>query len=189
MAKIKDLAGKISGRLTVIKHVGMRNGKALWLCQCQCGNTKIVRSENLVTGNTRSCGCLKRDVSKENVKAMHRANVRSDACLNRVWSYYRWNARRSEVPFTLEKIEFARLLATVCFYCDAEPDNLVRAESGDTLRYNGIDRLVPANGYVSGNCVPCCKICNFMKNTLSVEEFFAHISKIADKLTKCTVRG
>lgn len=29
-----------------------------WLCQCDCGNTSIVRGKSLIQGNTKSCGCL-----------------------------------------------------------------------------------------------------------------------------------
>jgi len=30
-----------------------------WECKCDCGNIVIVRSHNLKTGNTKSCGCMK----------------------------------------------------------------------------------------------------------------------------------
>lgn len=53
--KRKDLTGQTFGRLTAIEYKG--NGK--WLCQCQCGNTIEVFTENLTSGHTKSCGCLK----------------------------------------------------------------------------------------------------------------------------------
>lgn len=60
--QIKDLVGKRFGRLTVIKFAGMvKNGKtnvSTWECVCDCGNTVTVRRHNLVSGQTRSCGCL-----------------------------------------------------------------------------------------------------------------------------------
>lgn len=31
--------------------------KAQWLCRCDCGNTVIVLSDSLKSGNTSSCGC------------------------------------------------------------------------------------------------------------------------------------
>lgn len=38
MGKFVDLSGNKYGLLTVIKRVGTRNGKAEWLCRCDCGN-------------------------------------------------------------------------------------------------------------------------------------------------------
>jgi hypothetical protein len=31
-----------------------------WECLCDCGNLKVVSSDNLVNGGTKSCGCIKR---------------------------------------------------------------------------------------------------------------------------------
>lgn len=63
----KDLSGNIYGRLTVIKRVGSRHNKSLWLCQCRCGNTTEVISICLTrgpakgnrVGGTKSCGCCR----------------------------------------------------------------------------------------------------------------------------------
>jgi hypothetical protein len=44
---------------------------------------------------------------------------------------------------------------------------------------NGVDRVENSLGYSVDNCVACCKICNWMKLTLSVDEFKAHVIKIA----------
>lgn len=58
----KDLTGKRFGRLVVEKlYEGPRNLKhkvSLWVCKCDCGNTCIVQTGNLMNGHTRSCGCL-----------------------------------------------------------------------------------------------------------------------------------
>lgn len=51
---IKDLKNQRFGKLIVINY----NGNAKWLCQCDCGNKTIVRSDYLKTGHTRSCGCI-----------------------------------------------------------------------------------------------------------------------------------
>ncbi|MCT0017669.1 hypothetical protein EFE32_12890, partial [Lactococcus lactis subsp. lactis] len=34
------------------------SGYTLWLCQCECGNTKLASVNHLVHGNVKSCGCL-----------------------------------------------------------------------------------------------------------------------------------
>ena len=69
MAKFKDLTGQKFGKLTVIKPVGKnQKGNYLWECECACGNTSIVRSSNLLTGDTKSCGCLQREMASKTLK-------------------------------------------------------------------------------------------------------------------------
>lgn len=56
-----DIAGKQFGRLTVSHYVG--DGQ--WECECECGNRVVVRTYNLNSGNTKSCGCLQKDRASE----------------------------------------------------------------------------------------------------------------------------
>lgn len=61
-----DLTGQQFGRLTVIRRDGTaKNGNATWLCKCNCGNLVTVDSYRLRHGITVSCGCYRRDISKE----------------------------------------------------------------------------------------------------------------------------
>lgn len=57
MRNIIDRRGYVSGRLTVVDYVGDRK----WVCRCECGNTVVVRAENLVSKHTKSCGCLNKE--------------------------------------------------------------------------------------------------------------------------------
>ena len=67
MGKISDLKGKIFGRLTVIKYEGLgKYNKAQWLCLCECGNSCVVTANSLVSGHTKSCGCLHDEKAKIN---------------------------------------------------------------------------------------------------------------------------
>ena len=61
-----DLTGKKIGKLTVIKRSGTnKNGSALWLCQCECGNTIETSATTLRRGKAMSCGkCIKNDQIK-----------------------------------------------------------------------------------------------------------------------------
>lgn len=55
---MSDLVGKRYGKLTVIERAGSDKYKqALWLCKCECGNTKITNTNRLNAGKTKSCGC------------------------------------------------------------------------------------------------------------------------------------
>lgn len=62
--------GDVFGRLTVIRETTKeervnKEGRN-YLCQCQCGNQKIVYGRNLKNGTTKSCGCLSRETASKN---------------------------------------------------------------------------------------------------------------------------
>lgn len=61
MGKIKDITNMRFGNLIAIKNTGKadKHRNLIWLCQCDCGNTCEVSGNNLRTGHTKSCGCLK----------------------------------------------------------------------------------------------------------------------------------
>jgi len=98
---VKDELGKTYGRLVVVsRDLPSVGGKAFWLCKCQCGNTIRVSGDNLRTGKTRSCGCLKRDTSSQiaisrqkhglSKSGIYRAwQGMKDRCLNSHNKYYR----------------------------------------------------------------------------------------------------
>lgn len=68
MANKTDLVGRRFGRLTVIAyHHSDKHWKTHWLCKCDCGNTKIVGRDELIKGDTKSCGCWQKELtSKKN---------------------------------------------------------------------------------------------------------------------------
>lgn len=59
-----NLVGQRFKRLTVLELAGTdksRNRK--WLCQCDCGEQKVILGIHLKSENTQSCGCLSRESS------------------------------------------------------------------------------------------------------------------------------
>lgn len=80
-----DIVGCRFGCLTVIKRVQNAKGyKKQYLCQCDCGNFKIIRKSDLVTQKTKSCGCLRKKIAKEkgiNNKTHGKTNTR----LYKIW--------------------------------------------------------------------------------------------------------
>ena len=65
MAKLIDLTGQRFGRLTVIKREENRNKLPVWLCKCDCGTEIRVLGCNLRTNHTRSCGCVRKEITAE----------------------------------------------------------------------------------------------------------------------------
>ena len=54
--KRENLTGKKYGSLTITGLACVKNGRAMWDCQCDCGGHREVMAHNLKSGNTRSCG-------------------------------------------------------------------------------------------------------------------------------------
>lgn len=61
MSAFIDRTGQRFSRLLVLCCDGQKNGKTLWMCQCDCGRTTRVATDKLASGHTRSCGCLSID--------------------------------------------------------------------------------------------------------------------------------
>lgn len=57
-------------RLTALRFVEVNaNGKAIYLFKCDCGNSVALRRDMVQTGNTRSCGCLRKEKTRETGRA------------------------------------------------------------------------------------------------------------------------
>lgn len=56
---LKDLTNQKFGMLTVLKRVENVGKNTMWLCKCDCGNETVTCGGRLVSGTTKSCGCLK----------------------------------------------------------------------------------------------------------------------------------
>lgn len=92
MGKLIDLTGRKFSRLFVIEKAGYIYGKRLaWLCQCECGKSKVVYGASLTQGKTRSCGCLKDEISGDRIGSASRTH--GEGC-NKTPEYISWAAMR-----------------------------------------------------------------------------------------------
>lgn len=65
-SRAKDLAGKRFGRWTVTDFAGFTAGRcARWAARCECGTEKVVSSARLLSGKSKSCGCLARELTRK----------------------------------------------------------------------------------------------------------------------------
>lgn len=81
--RLVDLTGKKFGKLTVIERTENIGNRVAWLCKCDCGNEKVVRGDDLKTGNTKSCGCY-----RDEFKRVHGHNTKRHG---RTPEYTSWN--------------------------------------------------------------------------------------------------
>jgi hypothetical protein len=184
--KLKDISGKIFGKLTVIKKHEKRshNNKILWECLCECGNKCIIAGNQLNRGArggngipTKSCGCLRNNAHnkiKDREIAMWRRLYNSTVIKRSKKSGY-----NSDI--TYEK--FLELSKSECYYCGLKDSNYYKdtcESSNFILYYNGLDRSDSNIGYYLNNVVSCCKYCNCAKNTMSRSEFMNFIKRVYD---------
>lgn len=171
----QELVGQRFGELTVEVQLPNERKHTVFLCRCACGKTVQVEGSALKTGHTRSCGCLRRYADMGRMRRL----PRGVASFRTVVSAYRRNAARRDVPFSLTEVQCLTLFEANCHYCDCPPysscGNVARFGS---FAYNGIDRIDPSLGYVTGNVVSCCPRCNVAKGRQTLDEFRRWIASV-----------
>lgn len=53
-----NIEGYYFGRLKVLFYYDTHRKAAMWLCECACGNFKVIEGKSLRAGKTKSCGCI-----------------------------------------------------------------------------------------------------------------------------------
>lgn len=162
----KDFSGQKFNHLTALRrsHRQYPNGNYYWWFKCDCGNEKEILPTNVTkdNGGVVSCGCVQK--SRQHGKAW----------LSSMIYDYKKHAEKLDVDYKLSREQFEQLVSESCRYCGGEPRN-------------GIDRLDSSLGYTLENCVPCCKVCNYMKRKMSVMDFIEHARKIVSATTVAAI--
>ena len=178
---IKDISGMKFGRLTVIDFAYTKNNASCWNCKCDCGNTVVVLSNSLQSGNTRSCGCLVKENAVKAIQAACEHNhygSLSGFSVSRFIAYER-GAKQRGLEFDVSIEYVVSLFTGKCAYTgmDITPPT---AHSGTA----SLDRIDPTKGYVEGNLQWVHKDINRMKNKFSEKHFIEMCCKVADFVKK-----
>jgi len=56
-----ELTGKRFGRWTIQEYSHTQDNKAYWWAKCDCGTVRLLVSGNILSGKSKSCGCLHRE--------------------------------------------------------------------------------------------------------------------------------
>ena len=180
MSTFRDLTDKVFGRLTVVGlGVKTRSGNYKWHCRCDCGTQKSVPAGHLLRQiqPVESCGCLRNDRVR-----LACSPDPNEVAFRLLIGSYKKRAKLRGFEFSLTADRFREITSASCRYCGAAPEMVIenRPKTGRYV-YSSIDRRDQAFGYTESNSVPCCKICNYMKWTLSEEEFIRRAIVIASK--------
>ena len=86
MSGLNNLVGQKFGKLTVLDQGGRSKDRhVLWNCVCDCGNMLKVASSDLVSGHSKSCGCLQKEITSV-IRYKHGDR---DARLYQIWKSMR----------------------------------------------------------------------------------------------------
>ena len=141
--------------------------------RCDCGREKIISAEAVISGNTKSCGCLSRETKAAKALPGHIGAMRQVI----LQDYKRAGKRRK---WMLTEDEFYHISQKNCFYCSIPPTNIRHGVStSHDFIYNGLDRIDSSKEYTLDNVVACCKKCNIAKNDMSLSEFHDWVKRIS----------
>lgn len=183
MRRVSINIGDTFGRLTVKEarpyhkiYGGKKVSRMKWACECECGNHTEVATDLLKTGNTRSCGCLRKETTKKrsfqgyeeiygiywnNLKrgALSR-NLEFDISIQYVWEMFLNQKRKCKL--TGLDIHFTQdILTSPCGTAS-------------------LDRIDSSKGYIRGNVQWVHKDVNRMKNNLSEDYFISLCKRISE---------
>jgi hypothetical protein len=175
--KLKAPIGTVFDRLTVIGYE-MKYGAWHLRCRCACGGVRLFRRDNLVRRRIQSCGC--KIAERLRTYGIHKRLPPGVSQLNSLFSRHSFHVAAKKIISQLTKNQFKRLITSACHYCGAAPSAEFRQTyTNGTFMYTGIDRLDSDKGYTKSNSVPCCKLCNFAKNRMTVDEFKTWLRRCA----------
>lgn len=146
-----DLVGEKYGRLTVVSFDRIERHKTYWKCVCDCGLTVVVPGNNLRTGNTKSCGCMHREM----MQAQGKSNKRhGESHSNRTRLYTIWCGMRQRCN-NPNKSAYPLYGGKGVKVCDEWNDYEAFKKWACSNGYNDslcIDRINPAGDYEPVNC-------------------------------------
>jgi len=142
-----NLKGKRFGRLTVIKQANVRiHKKIVWLCECECGNTKAVLGTRLKKGYTKSCGCIQKEVVKS-LMTKHGHTIGHKTNTYRAWSSMH---QRCNNPNDISYKYYGGRGITICERWNSFEDFL--EDMGEVPKGLTLDRKDNDKNYGPANC-------------------------------------
>jgi hypothetical protein len=187
-----DMSGQIHYRWIVLKRAEGADSKSRkgdtsskWICKCSCAlqTVRVISRRSLLAGRSKSCGCLRIEMNREQAKSIRRPGIESP--LRKMIRTYKWNAEKRGLPFELTEEFFLSVITKACFYCGREPAQIRKTIRGTDKEHllicNGIDRVNNKIGYLESNVVACCGTCNGMKMDKTKSQFLNHINKIYER--------
>ena len=160
----KDLSGQIFGEWTVTNEYRItKERKTYWVCICNCGKKKSVKTDSLTSGSSTACGDCN---SYKDIYSVY-------------WLGMIRGAKRRNIPWEITQEQawgLFELQNKLCIFTKL-PIKLGRNRKNITA---SLDRIDSDKGYTIDNIQWVHKIINVMKWTLSNNDFIAICKSIVD---------
>jgi hypothetical protein len=179
MALAIDLTGRKFGKLIALKYNGDKtpSGERMWVCKCDCGNTKLVQRKHLQNGYTKSCGCIANLKNKDHKSWKGFGDIPKDFYSNIKRGA---DSRKIEFDITIEDLwELFLRQDKKCALSGLEIkfSKVRKDSSGKTI---SLDRIDSSKGYTKDNIQFVHKHINIMKNNFDQDYFISLCNNIVN---------
>jgi hypothetical protein len=148
--KIIDISGQRFGKLLVKELAHDTTGYAYWRCECDCGNTSIVRGARLRGGQTKSCGCFRRGGWALERLVTHGESRRGQITPEyKTWNNMRW---RCNNPNSDSYDYYGGRGITVCERWQNSYENFLADMGRKPSPQHSIERIDSDGNYEPSNC-------------------------------------
>lgn len=192
----RDILNKTFGKLTVRKIHSISDRKLYskaknshytrkdiyYLCDCSCGETKIVFRTNLITSHTKSCGCLKIKKKESNPSWTGCGQLGG-----RMWSKIKSHAENRNISMDITIVDAWELFKLQKSLCRLTGVTLTHEYIEKGKRINGtasLDRIDSSKAYTKDNIQWVHKEINLMKRNYKQKRFIELCKLVSDHQNK-----
>lgn len=147
---LKDLTGRVFGRLTVLSRAPNIKQWTRWSCRCECGTVVDTYSTSLLRGLTQSCGCLQRERTSISGKT---SNLKHGFYNHPLYGVWDGMMRRCYKPATANYRNYGGRGIAVCDDWHSPEKFVTWGIASGYTKGLSLDRYPDNNGnYEPGNC-------------------------------------
>ena len=167
-----DYAGQKFQMLTFIKYDHSDGCSAWWLVKCDCGLEKVMRAENVTNPKNKSCGCY-RNLRGQKHNAYHGTGGIGKSFLSHTQTRARVKGIKISKDLTTKYLwELYQKQHGLCALTGQQLVLPIDYRAKWQLTTNlSLDRIDSSQGYIPGNVQWVTKDTNFMKQSLSQDQF------------------